>query len=331
MPYQTGKFPVYLDGQSVGSVTVFQNGLMTVFDSTCDNKSSDVLRLSGVSGGRTAALGVMIPDKAGTLRLKKSFSKNALTNLGLPDSATFYLLRPGELGADAAPAPPIEPQTSPAADNQAADSNPPADNQAIASSGDNSGTVSPAAKENAASPAADNRPAAQAPVRQVRRPPDGQRMPPFMMPSSNQRSPIQAQPNNIQPQPKTPAQPQAQAQADVSNTPNANAGTQAAGQAEQAATSDNASGEADDAKPNLEGWSPTDNPSALFGDPDFAGICRGVKDALTKPSGDLTLLAVPSSKDEPFPMMPVFCFGDSGRIAGREYIIFKIKNGKLAL
>ena len=163
MPYQTGEFPVYLDGQSVGSVTVFQNGLMTIFDSACDNKSSDVLRLAGVGGGRTAALGVMIPDKAGTLRLKKSFSKNALTNLGLPDSATFYLLRPGELGADAPPAPPIEPQTSPAADNQAADSNPPADNQAIASSGDNSGTVSPAAKENAASPAADNRLAAQAP------------------------------------------------------------------------------------------------------------------------------------------------------------------------
>lgn len=79
------------------------------------------------------------------------------------------------------------------------------------------------------------------------------------------------------------------------------------------------------------GWVPIAHPGNLFADPDVREASAGVYGALTQEQDGLVLLAVPVAQDEPFPMMPVFCFGSSGQIGGREYIIFKIKNGNLTL
>ena len=79
------------------------------------------------------------------------------------------------------------------------------------------------------------------------------------------------------------------------------------------------------------GWKPISDPSRLFTDPDIAAACAGAKGCLTMQADGITLLAVPVVPDEPFPMMPVFCFGDSVKINGREYIVFKSKNGNFVI
>ncbi len=295
MSQQTGDFPVSYNAQTVGNVSVTQNGLMTVFNSTCNPGSSEVLRLAAVCGGNYVMLGVMMPDSAGAVHIKKSYSKNALTGMGYTAPESFYLVRPNEAFSSNESVPP--PETAEIAP-QTGSKQPEAARPAQQSSGQQH-NMKPTQK--------------QLPV--------PERMPPFKLPPDRQ----------TQPQTQTQAQPKVM-------SPNSdNPADKAASQAAPGSTEQDEAHAKPEAAPNeeppenLEGWSKTDNAAALFRDPEFAQVCRSVKNALTKKTGETTLLAVPIAQDEPFPMMPVFCFGESGRIAGREYIIFKIKNGKLAL
>jgi len=79
------------------------------------------------------------------------------------------------------------------------------------------------------------------------------------------------------------------------------------------------------------GWVPVEDPSVIFTDADIADACRNSKGALMMEVDGFTILAIPMTPGEPFPMMPVFCFGESDKIDGREYIIFKVKNGILMI
>jgi hypothetical protein len=353
-------------------------------------------------------LGVLIPDKAGTLRLKKSYSKNALATMGFTAPESYRLVRPDELSGAARPAhSPVQTSPQPTPEQ-------PAPEQDASFEG------------KRAAPAADNKIAVPAAVRPVRRPadtsrevrparpkpPETQQMPPFMtpMPKPQQaadpqirpepqmqpanpenkvRSEIgvepeaQARPNiQAKPETRTEPQPERQAQLETQTEPQpkrqaqpetrtepqperqAQLETRTEPQPERQAQPETRtepqperqappSANTEQTKPQdspeqaeagtgaetvpaekpgaADGWFHADQPETLFSDPDFADICRGVSNALTKQAGELTLLAVPVSPDEPFPMMPVFCLGDSGRIGGREYIVFRIKNGKLAL
>lgn len=81
----------------------------------------------------------------------------------------------------------------------------------------------------------------------------------------------------------------------------------------------------------LNGWLPTPNPGSLFDDAGVQEACTDIQNALIKEQEDCVLLAVPVSQTEPFPMMPVFCFGSSERIGEQDCIIFKIRNGNLTL
>ena len=298
MPYQTGDFSVAADGRDVGSVSVSQKGLMTVFESTCEYKSADVLRLAAICNTRTVVLGVVIPDKEGVLRFKKSFSKNALAEIGFSDPTAYRLARPSELQTGSAPAQPEENADAPGMANAATD------NKSAAQADGTPADTHQVPRQNPSV------------LRPANTPPAKVHMPPFTAGQPRQS-----------PQPQT----QAQIQQPQSQSQN-NANTQSSASEAEAENNDKSNTRTEAAKPEMpDGWSPTDNPGGLFHDPDFAQICRGVKGALTKQSDEYILLAVPVSQDEPFPMMPVFCFGDSGRIDGREYIIFKIKNGKLAL
>ena len=83
--------------------------------------------------------------------------------------------------------------------------------------------------------------------------------------------------------------------------------------------------------PTDDAWSPLEDPSALFNDPDIAAACQNAKGALVKEKDGVTLLAIPVIAGTPFPMMPVFCFGDYVMIDGREYVVFKIKNGNFVM
>ena len=73
------KYPVYIDGTQCGSLRVYHDGLMTVFDAEC-RCGERLVRLSIYGGGKSAAIGVMQPEK-GRLRLVKRFSRAQMRTL----------------------------------------------------------------------------------------------------------------------------------------------------------------------------------------------------------------------------------------------------------
>lgn len=91
-----GDFPVYAHGRPVGTVTITQDGLMTVFDCACDYPSREVLRLAAVAGGKAVSLGVLAPAD-GALRLRRRLSKNALASLGYSKADIFQLMKQEEI------------------------------------------------------------------------------------------------------------------------------------------------------------------------------------------------------------------------------------------
>ncbi len=72
-------YPVYIDGTQCGRLRVYQDGLMTVFDAEC-RCGERLVRLSIFGGGKSAALGVMQPEK-GRLHLVKKFSRTQMQAL----------------------------------------------------------------------------------------------------------------------------------------------------------------------------------------------------------------------------------------------------------
>ena len=76
-------------------------------------------------------------------------------------------------------------------------------------------------------------------------------------------------------------------------------------------------------------WEPIYAPASLFSDADIQEACTGVSGALVMYDKDYTFLAVPLDSHSPFPMMPIFCFGDSIFIGKKEYVMFRIRNGIL--
>jgi Asp-tRNA(Asn)/Glu-tRNA(Gln) amidotransferase C subunit len=77
------------------------------------------------------------------------------------------------------------------------------------------------------------------------------------------------------------------------------------------------------------GWMREDEPERLFKDRDIQKSCRDMTDTLIKVEDGYTYLAVPIVRGRPFPAMPIFCFGSSRKINGKNYVIFKIKDGEL--
>jgi len=76
-------------------------------------------------------------------------------------------------------------------------------------------------------------------------------------------------------------------------------------------------------------WQFEERPWELFADEEFRDICKNITGALRMTVEGVTLLAIPLVSGEPFPAMPIFCFGESLQIQGEDYLIFKIKNGEL--
>lgn len=76
-------------------------------------------------------------------------------------------------------------------------------------------------------------------------------------------------------------------------------------------------------------WEKIEDASSLFDDKDIADVCRELTAALKMEKDGITYLAISASPEEPFPLMPVFSFGEEESISGRQYIVFRIKNGKL--
>ena len=77
-----------------------------------------------------------------------------------------------------------------------------------------------------------------------------------------------------------------------------------------------------------DNWAQEPEPQRHFSDQELQIVCRSVNGAMKKKGrcGE-TLLAIPFDTDNPFPLMPIFCFGESIRIHGKSYLMFRIKDG----
>ena len=78
-----------------------------------------------------------------------------------------------------------------------------------------------------------------------------------------------------------------------------------------------------------DGWQQTDTPGEYLEDGEFRHIFSGCKAALVRKDGETQCLAIPVIKDEPFPVMPVFCLGEVWKINEKLHLVFKIHDGKL--
>lgn len=332
-----GDFPVYAQGNIVGSVNVSQNGLMTVFDCTCDYKSRDVLRLAAVCGGDYVPLGVIMPlggkmpdgggQPSGALRLKKSFSRNALESLGYRDARSFHLIRQGETYT-------LSPEITAMPDPVQLSSEEMYQDEPDPTSYIYAYPEPPAAAEE---------------PEQVPAPVE-----PWLVQDTEQETAaLPAEPETERELCAVPIGVEAEQEPFARNA-GLDAVPASASQEETfAAEDDNNSCEPPPDEPPVknepaethenpafangaasfipEGWMHVSTPGVLFNDASIAGACEGVSGALISVREGFQHLAVPVSPEEPFPMMAVFCFGSPTVISGREYIVFKIQDGNLTL
>ena len=69
-------YPLYIDGEKKGRLRITRDGLLTCVRAECPDMGR-VLRISVFGGGKSACLGVMLPED-GRMVLRKSFTKLAL-------------------------------------------------------------------------------------------------------------------------------------------------------------------------------------------------------------------------------------------------------------
>lgn len=79
------KYPLYIDGDKRGELSVYTDGLMTVFDARCD-KAAGIVKLYVFGVGQKAYLGTMQPAGKG-LRLIKKLSRAGLK--GFPENIEY--------------------------------------------------------------------------------------------------------------------------------------------------------------------------------------------------------------------------------------------------
>lgn len=96
----TGAYKIFDDGEMVGEMTVYAQGMMTVFEGTCKPDREGPFRVAALSGGYLILLGVMLPTEDGYY-IRRSFSKNAMAQLGIREISEFRLIYPdGEENQD---------------------------------------------------------------------------------------------------------------------------------------------------------------------------------------------------------------------------------------
>ncbi len=85
------RLPVYIDGKECGSLKIYSDGLMRVFDAKCHAAAQSPLRLYLYGGGASALLGTLWPNGTG-LGIVRRFSRTELR--GLPESIEYAADRP---------------------------------------------------------------------------------------------------------------------------------------------------------------------------------------------------------------------------------------------
>jgi hypothetical protein len=287
------QFDVTRLGNTVGAVSVEQQGLNTRFDCDCAAPGAELLRLAAVCGGEVVALGVMMPE-GGRLKFGKRFSRNALRELGYSEPSAFILTAPGDAVRTAQSPPEVA----------AADTSEDAASVQVLAIEPERDAVPPAPPDIPAEPRELHIPA-QFELKIELVPRQGGGVPPE--PGAISIEPIASGGGTKPPEPP---------ESTWRGPPPPPRGDSTPPEPE--------------AKSSVPGWRAEPDPRTLLRESD--GVISGeVRGALISRDGDVVRLAIPISPDEAFPMMPVFCFGEAAELDGRDFVIFKIRDGVLTL
>ena len=106
------QYPITIDGEDAGTLTIEQQGARTVFTAECAMRP-ELLRISVYGGGREGYLGVLAPE-GGALRLRKELSRSALREF--PEEIEQVPADPPRHAAVPEPEPELVPDPGPAPD-----------------------------------------------------------------------------------------------------------------------------------------------------------------------------------------------------------------------
>ena len=292
----TGKYDVMYNGAPCGELNITENGLLTVLDCVCAPVSDSVLRLFCVTDANAIPAGVMMP--AGTsLRFHKSFSKSALGALGAENAKLFALAKSADELMPKAHEP--EPETVPEAVPSSEPEQEPEPEQELPLNSEPEGVP-----ESVNTPGVESMPEADTV-------PENEILP------ENEAVP------EVESSPKAEIVPESEVIPDVKAIPEVEIMPEI-----ETAPNDESTPESTPVPDTW--WRKAHEPWRLFRDADTAEACRETKGALLREEDGKTLLAVPFGGDEPFPMMPVFRFGEQEMINGAPYIVFTVENGRLS-
>lgn len=76
-------------------------------------------------------------------------------------------------------------------------------------------------------------------------------------------------------------------------------------------------------------WTPCPAPEHLFNDQQAGEAIAGCPDVLTSEKDGFTYVAVPVDPEKPFPAIPIFFFGSQGTYNGRDYLVFRLRDGQI--
>ena len=80
---------------------------------------------------------------------------------------------------------------------------------------------------------------------------------------------------------------------------------------------------------NMGSWCSVEDMSEFLEAGEFRRQFSVYKNCIACKQNDIEYLAVPIIKDKALPAMPVWCLGETRKINGKLYMVFKIRKGKL--
>ncbi len=76
-------------------------------------------------------------------------------------------------------------------------------------------------------------------------------------------------------------------------------------------------------------WKVTNEPWQYLEEGEFRHVFSACNEALVSTNEEFVRIAVPIVKNEPFPLMPIFCLGEIQKINENLHLVFKLHEGKL--
>ena len=295
------------DGTPAGSIDVTPRGPRTVFE-YAGGKAKGVMRLTLLGGGAALPLGIPAPEGGG-LRLRRTLTRLELGGFALDGAVGVLAELDADLSGFALPAA-CPPESAAITDSAVGDTEPvsagaasesaatPPESSGEAESGQKDVPVTEDSKCDAGTDAAEGPEAA----------PEKERA----CPEAAELS--ECAPETAPHEPETATPEAAQAEADEKT--------------EAAAGADPAHALGRLAPAPEDGWYLEPDPGRHINSPELREAASRAGEAWVRFEGADTLLAFPWTPSQPFPMIPIFRLGAAGEMAGRGFIIFRLRDGE---